>query len=111
MHREKYQNPFDPWNDACLVRYVDTGYLLNPYKAYSQIGYVFTIEHTTISWRSTKHTIVVTSSNHAEILDIHEEVHECIWLRAVTKHVRSSNGLNSSINELTIIYKDNTACI
>lgn len=41
-----------------------------------------------ISWRSMKQTIVATSSNHAEILVIHEASKECVWLRNMTYHIR-----------------------
>ncbi|XP_070029102.1 secreted RxLR effector protein 161-like [Nicotiana sylvestris] len=39
---------------ADLVGYADAGYLSDPYKAQSQIGYVFTYGGTVISWLSTK---------------------------------------------------------
>ncbi|XP_070054489.1 secreted RxLR effector protein 161-like [Nicotiana tomentosiformis] len=55
-----------------LVGYVDAEYLSYPHKARSQTGYVFTCGGTTISWRSIKQSIVATSSNHAEIITIHE---------------------------------------
>ncbi|KAM1692741.1 hypothetical protein ACFX2K_032321 [Malus domestica] len=69
--------------DSRLVGYTNAGYLSDPHKACSQTGYVFTIGDTTISWRSTKQTLVTTSSNHAEILALHETSHECFWLREV----------------------------
>ena len=47
-----------------LSRYADAGYLLDPHKAWSQTGYVFTYGGTTISWRLVKQTMVATSSNH-----------------------------------------------
>ncbi|CAN4118009.1 unnamed protein product [Withania somnifera] len=37
-----------------LVGHADAGYLSDPHKARSQIGYVFTFGGTAISWRSTK---------------------------------------------------------
>ncbi|XP_049364619.1 secreted RxLR effector protein 161-like [Solanum verrucosum] len=55
-----------------LIGYGDAGYLSDPHKARSQTGYLFTYGGTTISWRSMKQTIVATSSNHAEIIAIHE---------------------------------------
>jgi len=61
-------NPNELWNDACLVGYADAGYMSDPHKVCSQTGYVFTITNTTISWRSTKHILVATSSNHAELI-------------------------------------------
>ena len=47
-----------------LIGYADAGYFSDPYKALSQIGYVFTYDGTTISWRSIKQTMVAISSNH-----------------------------------------------
>ena len=61
-----------------LVGYAGAGYLLDPHKAQSQTGYVFTHGGTAISWRSMKQTITATSSNHAEILAIHEASRECV---------------------------------
>ncbi|KAM2134191.1 hypothetical protein ACFX1R_004222 [Malus domestica] len=49
--------------DSRLVGYADAGYLFDPHKAHSQTGYVFTVRGTVISWRSTKQTLVATSSN------------------------------------------------
>ena len=54
------------------IGYIDAGYLSDQYKARSLTGYLFTCGDTTISWRSMKQTLVVTSSNHAEIIAIHE---------------------------------------
>jgi len=66
---------------ADLVSYADAGYLSDPHKTRSQMGYVFTCGVTVISWRSTKQSIIVaTSSNHAEIIAIHEANRECVWL-------------------------------
>ncbi|KAF3643241.1 ACT domain-containing protein ACR6 [Capsicum annuum] len=48
------------------------GYLSDPHKTRSQIGYVFIWGGTVISWRYTKQSIIATSSNHAEIITIHE---------------------------------------
>ena len=67
-----------------LVGYADAGFLSDPHNGRSQTGYVFLYGGTTISWRSTKQTITATSSNHAEILAIHEASRECVWLRSNT---------------------------
>ncbi|PHU09516.1 ACT domain-containing protein ACR5 [Capsicum chinense] len=57
------------------------GYLSNPHKTRSHIGYVFIWGGTAISWRYTKQSIIATSSNHAEIITIHEASREYVWLR------------------------------
>ena len=61
-----------------LLGYVDAGYLSDPHKGGSQIRYVFNCNSTAISWRSVKQIMMVTSSNHSEILAIHEASRECI---------------------------------
>ena len=94
-----------------LVGYADSEYLSDPHKARSQTGYLFTCGGTAISWRSVKQTITATSSNHAEILAIHEASRECVWLRSMTQHIRETCGLSSSKNPPTTLYEDNTACI
>ena len=103
--------PYAPQVDSCLVGYADAGYLSDPHKARSQMGYVFTVGGTAISWRSTKQTLVATSSNHAKILALHEATRECFWLRAVVGHIRSSCDLYPTVDVLTTIFEDNAACI
>ncbi|WKA05539.1 hypothetical protein VitviT2T_023501 [Vitis vinifera] len=61
-----------------LLGYADARYLSDPHKGRSQTGYVFNCNGITISWRSVKQTMVATSSNHSEILAIHEASRECI---------------------------------
>ncbi|GAV76564.1 hypothetical protein CFOL_v3_20037, partial [Cephalotus follicularis] len=96
---------------STLIGYVDAGYLSDPHKARSQTGYLFTFCDTAISWRSTKQTMTATSSNHSEILAIHEASRECIWLISMIQHIQESCGLSSIRNNPTVIYEDNTACI
>ena len=55
-----------------MIGYADAGYLLDPQKARSQTGYVFTCGETAIYWCSQKQTLVATSSNHAEVIALHE---------------------------------------
>ncbi|GAV57477.1 hypothetical protein CFOL_v3_01014 [Cephalotus follicularis] len=52
-----------------------------------------------------------TSSNHSEIIAIHEASRECIWLRSMIQHIQESCGLSSIRNNPTVIYEDNAACI
>lgn len=83
----------------------------DPHKGRSQTGYVFLNGNAAISWRSTKQTLVATSSNHAEILALYEASRECVWLRSLIQHVRSSCQLSSIAGIPNIIYEDNEACI
>ena len=94
-----------------LIGYVDAGYLSNPHKARSQTGYVFTYGGTTISWRSVKQTMVATSSNHLEILAIHEASRECVWLRSMIQHIQETCGLPSIRDNATVLHEDSAACI
>ena len=57
-----------------------------------------------------KQTIGATSSNHSEILAIHEASRECVWLRSMTQHVRADCGMAEN-KEPTVMYEDNAACI
>jgi len=66
-----------------LTGYADAGYLSDSHNGRSQTCYLFTYGGTTISWRSVKQTIIATSSNHAELLALHETIRECVWLRSL----------------------------
>ena len=70
-----------------LIGYADAGYLSDPHKGRSQTGYLFTYGNTAISWRFVKQTISATSSNHSEIIAIHEASREYVWLRTVIQHI------------------------
>ena len=97
--------------ELILKGYADSGYLFDPHKARSQIGYVFTCGNIAISWRSTKQTLTATSSNHSEIIALYEASRECVWLRLVVHHIRNACGLPLITSILTTIYEDNAACI
>ena len=72
-----------------LVGYADAGYLSDQHKARSQTGYVFICGGTVISCRSRKQSIVATSSNHAEIIAIHEASRKmCVVKVYDTSHSR-----------------------
>ena len=97
--------------DPQFFGYADAGYLSNPHKSRSHIGYIFTYGNTVISRRSVKKTMVVTSSNHSEILSMHEAIQECVWLRSMIQHIKKSCELSSIKNKPTVLYEDNVACI
>ena len=96
-----------------MVGYSDAGYLSDPHQARSQTGYVFTHSGAAICWRSTKQSLVATSSNHAEIIAMYEASRELVWLRNMTAHVLKESGLSvgQEKEEPMIIYEDNAACI
>ena len=94
-----------------LLGYTDAGYLSDPHKARSQSGYVFTCGDIVVSWRYVKQTMVETSSNHSELLAIHEASRECMWLRFMIQHILDSSGLSPISNTTISLYEDNTSCI
>jgi hypothetical protein len=81
-----------------LIGYLDVAYLSNPHNARSEIGFVFLHGGTTISWRSSKQTLVVTSTNHSEIIALFEASCECVWLRRMISHIQLSRGIGSIMN-------------
>ena len=94
-----------------LVRYADASYFSNPHKGQSQTGYLFTCGNTAIAWRFVKQTTSTISSNHSNIIAIHETSRECVWLKLVIQHIREKCGLSSIKDNSTILYEDNAACI
>ena len=70
----------------------------------------FTIGSTAVSWRSQKQTLVATSSNHSEIIVLHETSRECVWLRSINRHIRSSSRISEDTVP-TILYEDNAVCV
>ncbi|KAM3394005.1 hypothetical protein P3S68_003006 [Capsicum galapagoense] len=93
-----------------LIGHANVGYLSDPHKARSQIGYVFIYGGSTISWRYTKKSIIATSSNHTEIIAIHEASRECVWLRSMIHLIRENCGVKYD-NLPIILYRDNSVYI
>ena len=94
-----------------MIGYADAGYLSDPHKGRSQSGYIFTSGGTAISWRSSKQSLTATSSNHAEIIAIHEASRECVWLRSISHYIRKNCGFSSNEEIPTVLFEDNAACI
>ncbi|KAL6343478.1 hypothetical protein AAG906_024843 [Vitis piasezkii] len=55
--------------------------------------------------------MVAISSNHSEILTIHEASRECVWLRSMIQHIQETCGLPSIRGNATVLHEDNVACI
>ncbi|BBG97055.1 transposable element gene, partial [Prunus dulcis] len=91
-------------NAQSIVGYADAGYLSDPHQGRSQTGNcnLMALNETNISG---------TSSNHSEILALHEASRECVWLRSVIHHIRSTCALPSATDTPTILNEDNAACI
>jgi hypothetical protein len=64
--------------DKAIIGYVDASYLYNPHNARSQKGFVFLHGGMATSWKSSKQTLVATSTNHSEIIALYEASHECV---------------------------------
>jgi len=96
--------------DPTLVGYTDAGYLSDPHNARSQTGFVFLHGGTAISWKSSKQTLVATSTNHSKIIALYEASRECVWLRRMINHIQKSCDIGS-LESPTIIYEDNAACV
>ena len=56
-------------------------------------------------------TIIVTFSNHSEILSIHKTKRECVWLRSMIQLIRKSYGLSSIKDHTTKLHEDIANCI
>ena len=58
-----------------------------------------------------KQTLTATSSNHSEILALHETSHECIWQRSMIQHIQVSCELSPIKNTPTTLYEENAPYI
>jgi hypothetical protein len=97
-------------NDPSLIGYTDAGYLSYPHNGRSQTGFIFLQGGTVISWKSSKQTLVTTSTNHSKIIALYEASCECVWLRRMVNHILTTCGIGS-LDSPTIIYEDNLACV
>jgi hypothetical protein len=96
--------------DLILLGYTDAGYLSDPHNGRSQTGFLFLQGGTTISWKSSKHTLVSTSTNHFEIIALYEASRECVWLRRMINYIVQLCGIGV-LETPTIIFEDNSACV
>jgi hypothetical protein len=76
-----------------LIGYADAEYLNDPHNGKSQTSFVFLHGGTVISWKSCKHTLIGTSTNHSEIIALYEATRECAWLHRVINHIQISCGI------------------
>ena len=93
-----------------MIGYIDAGYLSDPHNGRSQTGFVFLHGRTAISWKSSKQTLVTTSTDHSEIIALYEASRECLWLCRVINHIQQPCGIDG-IDSPTIIYEDNFSCV
>jgi hypothetical protein len=58
-----------------------------------------------------KQTLMATSSNHLEIIVIHEASQECIKPRSIIHHLKEKYGLSTIEDSHIILFEVNDACI
>jgi hypothetical protein len=96
--------------ESDLIGYAFVGYLSDPQNNRLQTGFVFLHGETAISWKSVKHTLIATSTNHSEIIAMYEASRECAWLHRVINHIETSCGIGA-LKSHTVIYEDNATCV
>ena len=96
--------------ESNIVGYADSGYRTDEVNGKSQTGYIFIKNGAPISWKSVKQTITATSTNHAELLALHEAAREAVWLRTMVQAI-SEQCKTSHNNQATVIYEDNAAAV
>ena len=84
---------------------------MDPNACKSQTGYVFLKCGAPISWKSTKQTVTITFTNHAELLAFHEAARECVWLRTMERIVNQQCHIQEEGTKPTVIFEDIVACI
>jgi hypothetical protein len=97
--------------DNNIKAYVDTCYLFNPHEGKSQTCYVFLRQGAMISLKLTKQSLANTSSNHLQIIILHEVSYECIQLRLIDGFIKGSCGIPNVPFMPTVIYEDNATWI
>jgi hypothetical protein len=70
-----------------FIGYTNAGYLSDPHNGISQTSFVFLHNGIAISWKSSKQTLVTTSTNHFEIVALYEASRECVWLHRMINYI------------------------
>ena len=60
--------------------YVDASYNTNPDDSKSQSGYFFILNGATVSWRSSKQSVVASSTTEAEYIAASEAAKAGVWM-------------------------------
>ena len=96
--------------ESAIVDYADSGFKTDEINGKSQTGYIFLKNGAPISWKFVKQTITTTSTNHAELLALHEAAREAVWLRTMVQAISEQCNISHNTNA-TIIYEDNAAAV
>ena len=87
--------------------YIDTSYNTDPDDSKSQSGYVFILNGAAVSWRSSKQSVVATSTTEAEYIAASEAAKEGVWMKEFITEL----GVVLSALDPMVIYCDNTGAI
>nr|GMD07933.1 Copia protein [Ipomoea batatas] len=104
-----------------LLGYSDSNWAGSVDDMKSTTGFCFSFGSAFFSWCSKKQemtaqstaeaeyvaanaTLVATSSNHSEIISLHEAVKDYVWLRLVIRNIKKLCGLNKSIDTPTVTF-------
>ena len=93
-----------------ITGYVDSGFRTNEALGKSPIGYIFIKNEAPVSWKSAKQIVMVTSTNHAELLVFHEASREVVWLQTMQGIQTKQCNLDQHVKP-TVIFEDNATCI
>ena len=94
----------DSSKEIILKGYADASYASDTRDRRSISGYIFYIDDTPISWKTSKQKLVAKSTMEAELYALEDATSECIWLR----YILTQLGFNQPS---TTIYQDNQATI
>lgn len=75
-----------------VIRYMDADFAANLDTRRSCTCYVFTVLGGCVSWKSNLQKVVPLSSTEAEYMAATEAIKEAIWLKGLTKELRSDSG-------------------
>lgn len=83
-HGILYEAIKDKHGDA-VEGFVDSDYAANVDSRRSQLGFVFCLNGSAVSWRSSLQSVVALSTTEAEYMAMTEAIKESIWLRGIIK--------------------------
>ncbi|GJV54359.1 retrotransposon protein, putative, ty1-copia subclass [Tanacetum coccineum] len=108
MQRVLYASAVDSIMYALRVAcYTDVGYLTDIDDTKSHIGYVFVLNEGVIDWKSTKQTILATSSTESEYIVASNASKEAVWIRKLIYGL----GIVPTNEKPMMMYCDNTGAI
>jgi hypothetical protein len=88
-----------------LVGYVDAAHGDCLVTRKSTSGYLFCINGTPVTWKSSRQSVITTSSTEAEYVSACDGTKEAVWLR----HLLEDMGCTAT--EPTVLHEDNNSCI